>query len=77
MMIYIVYSYKASYSIPTKYIEGIYNSKEDAVKRQQIICGDDSIEGFNGSLSGNGRVAFINVVPYGDCHLELFTTTPP
>ena len=74
-MLYIVYSYKSSYSTSTKYIEGIYNSKEDAVKRQQLICGDDSIEGFNGSLSGNGRVAFINVVPYGDCHLELFTTS--
>jgi hypothetical protein len=75
MMLYIVYSYKINCSIRTKYIEGIYRKKEDAIKRQKIICGEYSIDGFNGSLNGNGLVTFINTLTEGDCHVELFTTS--
>ena len=74
MMLYIVYSYKYSSYMPTKYIEGVYNSEEDAVKRQHVICGEYLTEGVNKSLNGNWRVTFINVVPYGECHIEMFTT---
>ena len=73
-MLYIVYSYKINCS-RTKYIEGIYKTKEDAIKRQQIICGIYYTDGFNGSINGNGRVSFINTLTEGDCHVELFTTS--
>ena len=65
MILYIVYSYILTYGggyPPVKYIEGVYNKKEDAIQRKEAI------------EENKVRVSFINVVPYGDCHVELFTT---
>ena len=56
-----------------KYIEGIYTELEQARNRQSV---ENAIPGINGSLSGNRKVSFINVVPIGDCHVEMFTTSP-
>lgn len=77
MSYYIVYSYKpTTYTIPTKFIEGIYENLEQATKRQLEICGSNSSQGLvNGSLYGNNIVSFINVIPTGSCHIELFTTS--
>ena len=75
MMIYIVYAYRSNFYMPVKYIKGLYYSKEDAVKRQHVICGENVLKGVNGSLNGNGYVTFINVLPYGDCDIEMFTTS--
>lgn len=78
MSYYIVYSYVPSWGqyAPTKYIEGIYTELEQARNRQSVVCGENAIPGINGSLSGNRKVSFINVVPIGDCHVEMFTTSP-
>lgn len=77
MSYYIVYSYVPGYmNSPTKYIEGIYTDLDQAKRRQSDICGEKANQGINGSLFGNGRVSFINVNPIGDCHVEMFTTSP-
>lgn len=74
MILYIVYSYKQNLYMPVKYIKGIYYSREDAVKRQHVLCGENLTIGVNRSLTGNGYVTFINTIPYGDCDIEMFTT---
>ena len=79
MVYYIVYSYSPNYfySSPTKYIEGIYEELRDANDRQLTVCGKSAQPGINGSMSGNGVVTFVNVIPKGPCHVEMFTTSPP
>lgn len=77
MSYYIVYSYVPSWGHgPTKYIEGIYTDLDQAKHRQTVVCGVKAKPGINSSLYGNGLVSFINVVPIGDCHIEMFTTSP-
>ena len=78
MVYYIVYSYQPShgYSSQTKYIEGIYEDLRDGKDRQIVVCGGNDTLGINGSISGNGVVTFINVIPKGSCHVEMFTTSP-
>lgn len=75
-VIYIVYaySYKHTISNSTKYIIGTYFEYNDAVKRQQQYCGPNFEEGVNTSLYGNGQCTFINILPFGDSKVELFTT---
>lgn len=77
MSYYIVYSYVPSWGqyAPTKYIEGIYIELEKARNRQVVVCGENARPGINKSLYGNGKTSFINVVPIGDCHIEMFTTS--
>ena len=76
MTYYIVYSYGPSYGCTsTKYIRGIYRNIEDAKKRQLDICGNEyTIHMINKSVHGNGITSFINVIPDGDCNVEMFTT---
>ena len=72
---YIVYSHFDSYgSVPsTKYINGIFNTFEEANKRQFEICGK-TWKLSNDTCYGNGYVAFINKIPVGSCKVELFTS---
>ena len=76
MSYYIVYSYEIhmGFTIPTKYIRGIYNNIEHAEQRQHDVCGLEAKRGENRSLYGNGVITFINVIPIGDCNVQLFTT---
>ena len=79
MSFYVVYSYSSNCGDfpPTKYIEGIYKDLDEAKNRQKVICGNSARPGINSSIHGrNGITTFINVVPEGDCHIELFTTSP-
>ena len=72
MTYYIVYSYKINYN--TKYIEGIYDDINLAIKRQQEICGENATPSFNSIIGSNGIVCFINTIPNGPVHVEVFTT---
>ena len=78
MNFYIVYSYthNSGNFPPTKYIEGIYKNIEEAKNRQTFICGEYTQSGINSTIHGNGKTTFINVIPEGGCHIELFTTPP-
>ena len=71
--LFIVYRYNINSSNSTKYIMGIYNSKEEAVKRQKSICPNFN-KFFNTYTSDEGNVTFINKLKYGDSNIEMFTT---
>ena len=75
MLLYVVYSYTCCVQ-SDKFIVGIYKELKDAINRQYVVCGENSIEGVNSSIRGNGKITIINVVPEGDCNIELFTTFP-
>ena len=79
-MFYITYYYNRNLGGmfgPTKYIIGIYKTKEDAVKRQKEFCiikrGAWKI-GVKSSILWEDIVTFVNEIPEGDVCVELFTT---
>lgn len=78
MTYYIVYGYKQKYSTytPTKYILGIYKNIEDAINRQNEMCGGIRNNLNKYTTTCNNCITFINVVPEGDCIVELFSTHP-
>ena len=71
--LYVVYKYNINSSNTTKFIMGIYNSKEEAQKRQKALCPNFN-KYFNTYTSSNGDVTFINKLKYGDSNIEMFTT---
>lgn len=71
--LFIVYRYNVNSSNSTKYIMGIYGSREDAIKRQQQL-GSSFNKYFNTYTSDNGDVLFINKLKLGDSNIEMFTT---
>lgn len=71
--LFIVYKYNVNSSYSTKYIMGIYSSREEAVKRQQQL-GSTFNKVFNTYTSENGDVLFINKLKLGDSNIEMFTT---
>lgn len=79
MSYYIVYSYVPSWghnmllqSILKEYTLN-WNKLETV---NPLYAGKTLDQGINGSLSGNRKVSFVNVVPIGDCHVEMFTISP-
>ena len=75
-VIYIVYAYSntRTSSNSTKYIIGTYFHYDDAVRRQHQYCGPDFSDGINTSVYGNNQCTFINILPFGDGKVELFST---
>ena len=71
--LFIVYKYNIKSSYPTKYIMGIYSSREEVIKRQQQL-GCIFNKFFNTYSSSNGDVLFINKLKLGDSNIEMFTT---
>lgn len=71
--VYIVYRYNINSSNTTKYIMGIYYSKEEAIERQKKLCPNFN-KYFNTYTSDNGDVTFINKLKLGDSNIEMFTT---
>ena len=71
--LFIVYRYNIHNSNSTKYIMGIYTSREEAIKRQQQL-GTTFNKIFNTYTSNNGDVLFINKLNLGDSNIEMFTT---
>ena len=71
--LYIVYRYNMNSINTTKYIMGIYTTRENAVNRQKEICPN-----YNKYLkiytSGTGDVTFINKLRLGNSNIEMFTT---
>ena len=78
MSYYLVYSYTPSYGAmdPSIYHEGIYTYLQEAKDRQSNVCGKERKPAINSSMSGNGKVVFINVIPQGDCYVQTYTTSP-
>ena len=73
-VIFIVYAYSSNHTRATKFIIGTYFQHSEAVQRQINYCGPLYEEGVNTVLQGNGWCTFINVLPFGDGKVELFTT---
>ena len=71
--LFIVYRYNINSSNSTKYIMGIYYTKEEAVNRQQSL-GTTFNKYFNTYTSNNGDVLFINKLKLGHSNIEIFTT---
>ena len=71
--LFVVYRYNINNSNTTKYIMGIYNSEENALKRQKMLCPNFN-KFFKTYTSENGDVTFINKLQYGDSNIEMFTT---
>ena len=71
--IFIVYRYNINTSNSTKYIMGIYTTKEEAIKRQKQI-GTIYNKVLDTYTSSNGDVLFINKLKFGDSNIEMFTT---
>jgi len=77
MNLFIVYYYSYYSSNLTKYIGGIYDTQEKAIERQKDMCGKEyKVNQLLQTVSGRGIMTFINVVPYGDCNVEMFTSKP-
>jgi hypothetical protein len=75
--LYILYGYNmCSKSYPTKYIYGTYYNITDTENRINSLCANTGVtESFGSYYSNDGRMTyFINVLPIGDQHTELFTT---
>jgi hypothetical protein len=64
---YVVFAYSSYnlYDSPTKYVIGIYNDRENAVKRQKEYCGYEWKED-DYSISGKGWCTFINIFPFNE-----------
>ena len=71
--LFIVYRYNINTSNSTKYIMGIYTTKEEAIKRQKQI-GTIYNKVLDTYTSNNGDVLFINKLKFGDSNIEMFTT---
>ena len=71
--LFIVYRYNINTSNSTKYIMGIYTTKEEAIKRQKQI-GTFYNKILDTYTSNNGDVLFINKLKLGDSNIEMFTT---
>ena len=71
--LFIVYRYNVHSSNSTKYIMGIYTTREEAIKRQQQL-GSTFNKIFNTYTSENGDVLFVNKLKLGDSNIEIFTT---
>lgn len=78
MELFIVYYYYyGMITNPTKYIGGIYDSQSKAIERQKVLCGNDyKVNQILQTVAGNGVMTFINVIPSGDCNIEIFTKKP-
>ena len=71
--LYIVYRYNLHSTNNTKYIMGIYTTREDAINRQKIL-GSSYNKICNTYTSNQGDVLFINKLKLGDSNIEMFTT---
>ena len=71
--LYIVYRYNMNNSNSTKYIMGIYTTKESAIDRQKEICPTYN-KYLNIYTSDKGDVTFINKLKLGNSDIEMFTT---
>lgn len=71
--LFIVYKYNIHSINNTKFIMGIYNTEEKAIKRQHELSPNCNKPMFS-NISANGNVVFINKVTFGDSNIELFTT---
>ena len=75
MDIYIVFTYRIGAIGPSKYVIGIYDTREKAIERQKEYCGKNWRNHIGTSIIGNNNCTFINKFPYGDCDaIQLFTT---
>lgn len=75
--LYILYGYnKKIASYPTKYIFGTYYNITDTINRINKLCANTGVtESYGTYYSNDGSMTyFINVIPIGDQHTELFTT---
>lgn len=75
--LYMLYGYnKYSSSYPTKYIFGTYYNITDTENRINNLCANTGFKkSFGIYYSNDGCMTyFINVLPIGDQHTELFTT---
>ena len=70
---FIVYRYNIHSINNTKFIMGIYNTEEKAIKRQHELAPNYNKPMFS-NVSANGNVVFINKVRFGGSDIELFTT---
>ena len=68
---FIVYSYRSNTNIVV-YIEGLYKTKDEAIKRQLDICGYKAEINMY-TIKGNNYTTFKQEIPEGDCHIEKFT----
>jgi hypothetical protein len=71
--LFIVYRYNINSSNSTKYIMGIYPTREQAIQRQKEI-GSTFNKICNTYTSNNGDVLFVNKLKLGDSNIEMFTT---
>lgn len=75
--LYILYGYnKKISSHPTKYIFGTYYNITDTINRINKLCAHIGVtESYGSYYSNDGSMTyFINAIPIGDQHTELFTT---
>ena len=71
--LFIVYQYNSQKSNKTKYVMGIYDTKENALIRQEELSSYYN-ESSRKYLSDKGDVIFINKLKFGDSNIALFTT---
>jgi len=73
--VYIVYSYRHDLNNSAKCIIGIYSTINEARKRQLSFGLSPFIKISNGIYqSANNYINFINILPWGDSFIEMFTT---
>lgn len=81
MDLYIVASYVPCIGQHARvYMDGIYNTFEDAEQRQRDICGGSIVStqlGNNSMYGGNGRITWMKKVNFGDLQkLDIYSPDP-
>jgi hypothetical protein len=81
MDLYIVASYVPCIGQHARvYMDGIYNTFEDAEQRQRNICGGSVVStnlGNNSMYGGNRRITWMKKVKFGDLQkLDIYSPDP-
>lgn len=71
--LFIVYRYNVHSINNTKFIMGIYDTQEKAIKRQYELAPNYN-KPMCSNVSADGNVVFINKLKLGDSNIEMFTT---